>query len=661
MLNRLALVTLAVVCLASGALAADSKGKFQTFGPVRLDQEGDKWAQKTLKKMSLEEKVGQMIMIWARAEFLNVSSPRYLQLRDEMRKYHIGSFGLTVATDGPFLLRNQPYEAVMMTNQLQRDSELPLLFAADFERGLAMRLHATTVFPAAMAFGADGSLADAESFGRITGMEARAIGVHWNFFPVADVNSNPANPIINTRSFGEDPRQVGQMVAAYIQGAHEAGMLTTATHCPGHGDTATDSHLGLARVDGSLARLESVELPPFQAAIDAGVDAVLIAHVTVPALEPDPNKVATTSHAVVTDLLKKKMGFLGLVITDALDMGALMRIYADSPNPSGAAAVAAVKAGNDLILIPGDLDGAYHGLLNAVRSGAIAESQINESVLKILRAKASLGLHKARLVDIDKVDELVAQPGNVAYGQRVADAAMTLVRDNGQVLPVKRSPPGTNGPRNPYLKVDEARSRVAAVIFTDDVRTEQGRMFERELRARVPDVRVFFVDPRIAGALTPQITAAADQAQAVLAPVYIAPTAGKAVRTASGEMKNTVSLVGDAATLMHAILSHAAARTVVVAMGNPYLAGDFPEVQNYLCAYSFETVSEVSAVRALFGEIAIRGRLPVTIPGIAQRGAGIDRPQLARRGGAHGTKKYRVSSLQLPKRKVRRMERLSGK
>jgi beta-N-acetylhexosaminidase len=350
MLRNLALFALALVCLVSVAAAKD-KEKFQNPGPVRLDKDGDKWARNTLKKMSTEEKVGQLLMIWSRAEFLNVQDPEYQRMVGEMHKYHIGGFGLSVRVDGGFLLRNQPYEAAMLVNELQSESKLPLIFAADFERGLSMRLHGVTVFPHAMAFGADGNVADAEAFGRIVAQESRAIGVEWNWFPDADVNSNPANPIINTRSFGEDPKEVGAMVAAYIKGAHEGGMLTTAKHFPGHGDTATDSHLGLAAVTGDLQRLDSVELPPFQAAINAGVDAVMVAHLTVKALEPDPKKVATTSTAVVTDLLKKKMGFEGLVVTDALDMNGLMRLYSGSGvNPSGAAAVAALKAGCDMIL-----------------------------------------------------------------------------------------------------------------------------------------------------------------------------------------------------------------------------------------------------------------------------------------------------------------------
>src|SRR5215469_7227860 len=229
-------------------LTAFAKEKPKTPRPIRHSNAGDKWAEKTLRKLSVEEGVGQLFMIWCRASFLNVNSPEYLQLRDTMQKYHVGSFAMTVHVDGSILLRSGPYEAAELLNRLQKDSKLPLLFAADFERGVATRLMGTTNFPHAMAFGADGKVEDAEAFGRITAQEARAIGVHWNFFPDADVNSNPANPIINTRSFGEDPQQVGELVTAYIKGAHEGGMLTTVKHFPGHGDTATDSHLGVARV-----------------------------------------------------------------------------------------------------------------------------------------------------------------------------------------------------------------------------------------------------------------------------------------------------------------------------------------------------------------------------------------------------------------------------
>ncbi|HST12217.1 MAG TPA: glycoside hydrolase family 3 N-terminal domain-containing protein, partial [Terriglobales bacterium] len=230
-----------------------AKEKYQKPGPIHLDRDGEKWAEKTLGKLSTDEKVGQLFMVWARAQFLNNDSETFAQLRDTMNKYHVGGFAMTVPVDGPFLIKSEPYEAAMLLNHLQDESKIPLLFAADFERGLSMRLNGPTIFPHAMAFGAAGKLDYAENFGRITAQEARAIGIHWNFFPVADVNSNPVNPVINTRSFGEDPQQVGQMVAAYIKGAHEGGMLATAKHFLGHGDTASDSHLGVASVNGDRA------------------------------------------------------------------------------------------------------------------------------------------------------------------------------------------------------------------------------------------------------------------------------------------------------------------------------------------------------------------------------------------------------------------------
>ncbi len=599
-----------------------AKEKYQHVGPIHLDHSGEKWAESTLKKLSLEEKVGQVFMVWVRAQFLNVNSPAYLQLRDEMRQYHLGSFILTVPYDPPFLYRNQPLEAAELLNRLQQGSKLPLLVAADFERGLSMRLHGATEFPAAMAFASTGEPKYAEDFGRISAEESRAIGVEWNFFPVVDVNSNPSNPIINTRSFGEDPQQVSDFADAYIRGARQAGLLTTAKHFPGHGDTATDSHLGLATVPGDLARLNAVELPPFRKAIAAGVDSVMVAHVTVPALEPDPNRVASTSPVIVTNLLKKQLDFHGIVVTDALDMAALTHLYAAN---IGRAAVDAFKAGNDLLLIPADLRASYEAMLQAVRSGEIPQERLDASVLKILQAKASVGLNHARLVDLDQVTKIVGKPENIALGQQIADDAITLVRDNGKVLPLKKA--GTSGPQLPYQNVAEVRNRLVLVILTDDVRSDAGRELEREIRLRVPDVHATYMDSRIAGAMSDDVVKAVDEAQKVIAAVYVVPTAGKAIEAAQGPI-NSVSISYPDSVLLHKILDHAAEKTIFLAMGSPYLAKDFPGVQNYLCAFSNVSVSERATARALFGEIPIHGHLPVTIPGLAQRGFGLDRPQV---------------------------------
>ena len=605
---------------------ASAKEKYQRPGPVNLTHDGEKWAEKTLRKMTLEEKIGQVFMIWCRASFLNVENPEYLQLRESMQKYHVGSFAMTVDVDGPYLLRSEPYEAAELLNRLQSDSKLPLLFAADFERGVSMRLLGTTIFPHAMAFGGDGSAEDAENFGRITAEESRAIGIHWNFFPDADVNSNPANPIINTRSFGEDPKQVGDLVAAYIKGAHEGGMLTTVKHFPGHGDTATDSHLGVASVNVDRAHLDSIELPPFRQAIAAGVDSVMVAHVTVPALDSDPNHVATISPVIVSDLLEKQLGFKGIVVTDALDMAGLTHLFA---NNIGRAAVEAFKAGNDLLLIPADFPASYNAMLQAVQSGEISRERLDSSVLKILKTKASLGLEKARLVNLEAVADLVGKPGNLAYGQEVADKAITLVRDNGKILPLKSE--GTAKAGLPYTTQEETHNRTVAVLFSDDVRSDSGRAFGRELRARIPDAHVIYVDPRVAAGMSDEVLKAVDEAESVVAVVYVVPSAGK--------IGNTVALPDGTGSLLQQVLDHAAAKTAVIAMGNPYLAADFPKIETYMCTFSNASVSEIGAVKALFGEIAIRGHLPVSIPAIAARGTGIERPAQAASGGTQRAQK----------------------
>lgn len=606
-------------------LPSFAKEKHSRPAPVKPAHD-DKWAEKTLRKLSVEEKIGQVFMIWCRASFLNVESPEYLDWLDAMQKYHVGSFTMSVHVDGPFLLRTEPYEVAELLNRLQQKSKLPLLFAADFERGLSNRLLGTTNFPHAMAFGADGNVEDAETFGMITGQEARAIGIHWNFFPDADVNSNPANPIINTRSFGEDPKQVGDLATAYIKGAREAGMLTTVKHFPGHGDTATDSHLGVASVNGDRAHLDSIELPPFRQAIAAGVDSVMVAHVTVPALDPDPNHVATTSPAVVSDLLEKQLGFKGVVVTDALDMAGLTHLFA---NDIGREAVEAFKAGNDLLIIPPDLRASYEAMLKAVRSGEIPQKRLDASVLKILKLKAEMGLNKSRTVDINVIATAVGRPENMAFGQKVAAAAITLVRDNGKVLPLKSK--GTAQATLPYMTKEETHNQVVAVLFSDDVRTDSGRAFGREFRARIPDARVIYMDPRIAAGMSDEVLKAVDEAQTVVAAVYVIPTAGK--------VGNSMAMADATGVLLQQLLDHAASKTAVVAMGNPYLASDFPKIENYMCTFSNASVSEVAAIQALFGEIPIHGHLPVTIPNVAQRGAGLERPaQVAKGGSSHAQK-----------------------
>jgi beta-N-acetylhexosaminidase len=559
------------------------------------------WAQTTLESLSIEEKVGQLFMIRLRVESLYGDS-EYSRLSSAISKYQIGSLAMSAPRGARFLHPDQRNATVMLLNRLQEESKLPLLVAGDFEQGvLPPSLFGTTVFPHAMAFGAAGKLEYAEEFGRITAQESRAIGVQWNLFPVADVNSNAANPIIGTRAFGADPKQVGDLVAAYIRGAQANGMLTTAKHFPGHGNTATDSHLAVARVDEDLKTLYAVDLPPFRRAIEAGVDAIMTAHVRVPTLDPDPNRVATTSPRVVTDLLKHQLTFKGLVVADALDMAGLKRLYGANP---GQAALDAFKAGNDVLTMPANLDASYHAVLQAVRTGEISQSRLNASVLKILRAKASLGLHKARLVDVAAIPRLVGSPRNVAIGQRISDDSVTLVRDNGKLLPL------TTRELHKAVLDQSARQPLLVVVLCDNFRAEDGRLLEREIRTRRPDARVVYVDPRVASQRSDQVLKAVDDARTLVVAVYIAPSAARSMQVGRSS-KHPASLPDPTNGLLDRILARASERTVVLAMGSPYLTDDFPAIQNYLCTFSSTTVSEISAARALFGEIPMRGHMPV--------------------------------------------------
>lgn len=576
--------------------------------PVSRTEPDNGWAEQTLKTLSVEEKVGQLFMIRLRVDWLKTRGPGYVELRNNIRRYHVGSLAMSVPTEGPASAVSRRLETVTLLNELQQKSKLPLLIAGDFERGvLPAHLFGTTIFPHAMAFGAAGNLKYAEEFGRITAQESRALGVHWNLFPVADVNSNPANPIIGTRAFGGDAQQVGDLVAAYIRGARANGMMTTAKHFPGHGNTATDSHLAVAMVDDDMQRLRAIDLPPFQKAIKAGVDAVMTAHVRVLALDADPNRVATTSPAVVTDLLKNKLGFKGIVVTDALDMAGLSRLYAKQP---GRVAVDAFKAGNDVLTMPAELDACYRAMLEAVRTGEITQERLDASVLKILQAKSSLGLDKNRAVDVAAIPKLVGNPENAGVGQRISDASVTLVRDNGTLLPLGKG----KGAKNLPVAHQPAKrsSSLLLVILCDSLRSEDGRVLARQVRERAPDARIIYVDPRVELARSEGVLRAADRAQQVVVAVYVVPSAAR-MRTVARGQKNSASLPDSTSKLLGGILARAKEKTVVLAMGTPYLTEDFPMIQNYICTFSNAKVSEISAAKALFGEIPIRGHLPVTL------------------------------------------------
>src|SRR5215472_6589405 len=376
--------------------SAASKSEGTAKGTARkLSPAASAWVESTLRNMSVDEKIGQLLFTTYHGSFTATDASAYQQLLHDVRDLHVGGF-IVITHGSPLgIVKSQAYPTAVLANQMQTKSKLPLLIGADFERGTAMRYDEGTSFPTAMAVAAGGNPKDAYTMGKITASEARATGVSWVYAPDSDVNNNPANPIINTRSFGENPQRVGEFVSAFIKGVEDGGALATAKHFPGHGDTAADSHIDLPVISASRERLEHLELVPFRAAIAAGVDTVMTGHLSVPALEPDPNTPATLSPKILEGLLRKQLGFHGLIVTDAMDMGGITVRYAP-----GEAAVRAVVAGVDCLLMPPVPEAAFAGLQRAVRSGRISKQRLDEAVRRILQAKARLGLNKSRLVDV---------------------------------------------------------------------------------------------------------------------------------------------------------------------------------------------------------------------------------------------------------------------
>jgi beta-N-acetylhexosaminidase len=594
--------------------------------PVRPTLEGRKWAEQTLKQLSLEKKVGQMLQVRYYGDYKDFNSEGYRQVRDEVQKYHIGSVLLVVHFDHADQLRSSPQNAAKVANQLQTDSELPLLFAADFERGVASRLRDAPEFPWPMAFGAVGDRFEVERFAAITARQARAIGVQWALAPVADVNDNPANPIISDRSFGDDPEQVGELVAAFIRGAHENGLLVTAKHFPGYGDSSVDSHHAVASIDGDLSHLQAIELPPFKKAIEAGVDSILLAHARVPAIDPNPDKIATISSKVVTEVLKHELGFRGVVLTDAMQMAGLAELYdPQKGSPLAQAAVDAIKAGCDIIMMPTDLDGAFHAIVKAVRNGDIPESNIDASVLKILEMKASVGLDKSRLVDVGRVSSLVSKPEDMEFAEHITDEAVTLVRENGRTLPIQKSGVISENIEGPAASSQTNRG-VVAIVLAEVLESSNGHSFEAALKSRCPDAEVFYFDGRFSVGQTPQILKAVSEAAKV---VVVAYSTARQIRV-NGELVQSFGPWGPG-RLLQQILTIAPEKTAVIALGSPYLIENFPQIQTYICTYAMAASSEVSAVKALFGELQARGKLPVTLPDVAARGFSLPWPIEQRR------------------------------
>ncbi|MGN9816033.1 glycoside hydrolase family 3 protein [Streptomyces sp. SD11] len=552
------------------------------------DKREDKRLRALISRMTLEEKVGQLFVM--RVYGHSATAPDQADIdanlaeigvrtaAELIAKYRVGGiiyFGWAHNT-------REPHQIADLSNGIQKASldlprGLPVLISTDQEHGIVARVGTpATLFPGAMALGAGGSRTDARTAGRIGGAELRAMGILQDYAPVADVNVNPANPVIGVRSFGADPQAVADLVAAQVKGYQGAGVAATSKHFPGHGDTETDSHYGFPVIEHTEAQWAELDAPPFRAAIAAGIDSIMTAHIMVPALDPagDP---ATLSHPILTGILRERLGYDGVVVTDSLGMEGVRTKYGDDRVP-----VLALKAGVDQLLNPPKLDIAWNAVLQAVRGGELTEARLDESILRVLRLKAKLGLLKDPYVTARGVDRTVGVPAHLKAADRVAERTTTLLVNSGGLLPLSRrthtkvlvvgadpaSPSGTTGPPTTVLA-----NALTELGFT-------------------PTVLSTGTAP--SAATVAKAVAAAQDADAVLVGTYNV-TAASAQRTLVNQLLATGRPV------------------VALAIRNPYDVAQLPDVKAYLASYSWTDVELRAAVRVLAGRVGPRGRLPVPV------------------------------------------------
>lgn len=554
------------------------------------------WVDRTLASLTLREKVAQMVMPWVGGDYTATDSREFERLLDWVEREKVGGLVLSVG---------MPHSYAAKLNELQRRAPLPLLVTSDMENGPGMRMGGIysfphllaqgggTTFPPVMALGAAGSDSLAYALARVLAAEARAVGVHVTFGPVLDVNSNPVNPIINTRSFGEDPALVSRLGRAYIRGAREGGLMTTGKHFPGHGDTEVDSHIDLPTIRADRDRLDHVELPPFRAAVEEGIDGIMTAHIAVVGVEGDTAPPATLSPYFMTEVLRGEMGFRGILYTDAMTMGGVAKRYgATEP------LVLAVEAGADVILMPRDVRQAIETVVAAVESGRVSEARIDASVRRILEAKARVGLPERREVELEAVDEVVGSRAHTELAALVAERSLTLARDRGSLVPLAAG-----------------AHRILSVTYAAPTDPVAGRVFTAELARGGREVASVRVDDRTTPAELAALRARADSADLVVVSAYVSPV----------EYGGSVAADGGFPAFVEGLASEGKP-VVAVSFGNPYLLSFFPSVPSYLLAWGGAEVSQRAAARALLGEAPITGTLPVSLPPHHAAGEGVRRP-----------------------------------
>lgn len=595
----MALALLPAVLLASCARGGSVGPELLPPGPAApldapIPSDAARWVDQTLAGLTLREAAAQLVIPWISGGYASATDPDFLELLDWVDQ---GLGGVSISIGVP-----DAYAAKL--NRLQSRARIPLLVTSDFENGgPGMRLNHSyalpsllaqgggTSFPPTMAFGAAGDESLAFEYGRITAEEARAVGVHWLFAPVLDVNSNPDNPVIATRSFGEDPETVGRLGAAFVRGARQGGALSTAKHFPGHGDTRTDSHIVLPVIGADRERLDRVELAPFRMAVEAGVDAVMTAHVAVPQVLGD-ERPATLSPYFMTRVLREEMGFRGILFTDALRMGAITNGYG-----AGEAAVLSLEAGSDVLLAPDGVGRTIDAVVRAVESGRLSRERIDRSVRRLLEAKARLGLHRERRVDPDDVARRVGTAEHRALAEQAAARSMTLVRDRDALVPLAPN------------------ASVMSVTWARDGDLLAGRAFNAALRSLVGRVRSARAGRNTPWATYDSLAQAAATADAVVVGIYAPPRSGAGATV----------LPADLRAFVEGVDRDRPGAVAVVSFGGPYVLSAFPSVGTYMVAWGEREVSQRAAARALAGAEAIGGRLPASIPPLHQAGEGLDR------------------------------------
>jgi beta-N-acetylhexosaminidase len=570
-------------------------GKASPGAATPLTAQDSAWVESILASLSPRERVAQLVMPWVPGEYAAVGSPGYEQVRRWVEEDKVG---------GLILSMGLPHSYAAKLNHMQRLADIPLLVASDMENGTGMRLGGSyalpsmlpqgggTVFPPVMALGATRDENLAYQLGRVLGAEARAVGVHMTFGPVLDVNANPLNPIINTRSFGEDPALVSRLASAYIRGAREEGLMTTGKHFPGHGDTETDSHIGLPTIRSNRTHLDAVDLPPFRSAVGDGIDAIMTAHIAVTGVLGDSAPPATLSKYFMTDVLRGEMKFGGLLVTDAMTMGGVANRYG-STEPL----ILAVEAGADILLMPRAVDEAINTVMSAVTSGRLSQARIDQSVRRVLRAKAQAGLRSGRLVDLEAVDTIVNVPARSMVATQVAQRSITLARDDRNLVPI----PAT-------------AKKILAITYAGDGDLVAGRVFNGELRSAGYNVIAESVDSRSTETELAAIRARADSVDVIIASAYVFPRDGAGSIAAQGGYPAFIEEI-----------SKAGKNVIAISFGNPYLVSAYPSVPAYLLAWGGAPVSQSAAARAVHGTIAIGGKLPISIPPFFKTGDGVQR------------------------------------